>query len=248
MESLECFNEECVNLLHKNKLLMPLIRAELTKSILTKVNIEEEKINSKLDIFYKKLNLDNEENRKSWMEKNNLTYSELCNMLLFDDRLDIYCKANFDHQIEAKFLERKSDLDIVVYSLIRVNCGSLASELYFRASEREVDFGDLATAYSEGIERKSRGIVGPISLSKSHPILVKLLRSSPPGVIQVPHPIGDSFVIVRVETLDTAQLDSTMRRNMGRELFNEWIEAQIQDLANNLLNSNKVKETIGTQL
>ena len=91
MKSLECFNAKCLNLLHKNKLLIPLIKAELTKNIITNISIEDNKLNSKLESFYKNLKLDNEEDRQSWLKENNITTSELCNILLFDDRLDIYC-------------------------------------------------------------------------------------------------------------------------------------------------------------
>ena len=248
MKSLECLNEKCINLLHKNKLLIPLIKAELTKSVLSSITIEEIKIQSKLEIFYKNLKLNNEEDRQSWMKANHLTMTDLKNLLIFDDRLDIYCQNNFDHKVESRFLERKNDLDIVVYSLIRVSDSDLASELYFRAVEREVDFGDLAAAYSTGIERKSRGIVGPISLSKSNPRLATILKSSNPGEIQLPVIIGDSYVIIRLETFDNAQLDSNMRKNMGRELFNEWIDSQINELKNNLLNANTEKESIGASL
>ncbi len=248
MKSLECFNAKCLNLLHKNKLLIPLIKAELTKSIVENISIDEKKINSTLENFYKSQKLENEEDKQSWLKNNNLTDPELCNILLFDDRLDVYCKTNFDHQVEARFLERKNDLDTVVYSLIRVSDSNLASELYFRAYEREVDFGDLASMYSEGIEKKSRGIIGPISMSKAHPMLVSILKSSKPGEIQLPQQIGESFVIVRLETLDKAQLDLTMRKLVGRELFNEWIDTQSKELKNNLLNSNMPKESIGTSL
>lgn len=248
MKSLEIFNLECTRLLHENNLLIPLIKSELINTTINNVQIEEPKVKSKLEIFYKKQKLNNEEDKKLWMQENNFTEQKLINKLTYEERLDIYCKTNYDHQIEARFLTRKKDLDIVIYSLIRVRDANLASELYFRASEREADFGDLATTYSVGIERKSRGIVGPTPLSKPHPRLAEVLKASKPGEIQLPFQIGKGHAIVRLETLDNAQLDPTMRRHMGRELFNEWIDTQIDDLKNNLLGLDIKKEIVGVPL
>ena len=134
MKSLEIFNSECIRHLHENNLLVPLIKSELTNNTINNIQIEEPEVKAKLENFYQNQKLNNEEDKKLWMQKNNFTEHKLINKLTYEERLDIYCKTNYDHQIEARFLTRKSDLDIVVYSLIRVKDPNLASELYFRAS------------------------------------------------------------------------------------------------------------------
>ena len=58
---------------------------------------------------------------------------------------------------------------IVIYSLIRVKDFFKARELYLRIIGNEAEFGDLAAEFSEGIEKKTRGVVGPMPLGRSHP-------------------------------------------------------------------------------
>ena len=41
MKSLECLTKECVELLHNNNLLLPLIKSELVRNILAPISIEK---------------------------------------------------------------------------------------------------------------------------------------------------------------------------------------------------------------
>ena len=85
-------------------------------------------------------------------------------------------------------LERKNELDQVVYSLLRLENSFLARELYLQIEAGESNFADLAKRYAEGPERNTNGIVGPVSLTQAHPILVEKLRVAQPGVLLEPFP------------------------------------------------------------
>jgi parvulin-like peptidyl-prolyl isomerase len=236
MESLDLLTNECIGLLHKNKLLKPLIRSELTKSTLKEVEIDE-KLKEQLIInFNKKLGINNKNEFEAWLEVNETNQSEFEDLALADTRLKKYCEQEFNHCVEAHFLERKNQLDIVVYSLLRLKDFYKARELYLRISEQEADFGDLATLFSEGIENATRGIIGPVPLEQAHPALVDKLRNSNPGEIQPPIPIDGSYVIIRLESLDTALLDNFMRSKMLLELFNKFVDSKTNEYNQNLLN------------
>ncbi len=72
------------------------------------------------------------------------------------------CESNFAAKAEARFLERKNELDQVVYSLLRLENSFLARELYLQIESGESNFADLAKRYAEGPERNTNGIVGPV--------------------------------------------------------------------------------------
>tara|TARA_Y100000766_G_C18828394_1_gene566714 strand:- start:182 stop:934 length:753 start_codon:yes stop_codon:yes gene_type:complete len=244
MESLELLNNECINLLHKNKLLKPLIRSEITKSILKKVIIEEDLKEQIINDFKKKVGILNNNELEKWLRANELNQSDLEDLALKESRLNKYCEKEFSHNVESHFLERKNQLDIVVYSLLRLKDFYKARELYLRISEQEADFGDLATLFSEGIEKATRGIVGPVPLEQAHPALVDKLRNSNPGEVQPPIPIDGSYVIIRLESLDTALLDNFMRTKMLLELFNKFVDNKTNEYNKNLLNQDKKNKNI----
>ncbi|MEX1324621.1 MAG: peptidylprolyl isomerase [Synechococcaceae cyanobacterium] len=142
-------------------------------------------------------------------------------------RIAAHSAEHFLAKAEARFLDRKNQLDQVVYSLIRVKDGSLARELYLRIEEGEATFAELAQTYSEGPEKQSGGIVGPAPLSQAHPQLVQRLKSASAGELLAPFAVETFWLVVRVERHQPASLDEPMRQRMAQELFDEWIQEEV---------------------
>tara|TARA_B100000700_G_scaffold181361_1_gene200070 strand:+ start:12633 stop:13373 length:741 start_codon:yes stop_codon:yes gene_type:complete len=235
MKQLELLSSDCISLLQKNSLLKPLIKAEYVKSLLSSITVEDKVREKMVTEFFNKMGLLNKSIYNKWLEKNNLNESDVENLALNNFRLKEYCNSHFSRQVEARFIERKNQLDIAVYSLIRVKDFYTARELYLRITEENADFGELAAAYSEGIEKRTRGIIGPGPLDKAHPKLVEQIISSKAGETLPPIGIAGSFVVVRVESYDPAKLDDFMRQKMGEELFEIFVETQVNEIHQELL-------------
>ncbi len=239
MESLDLLTNECINLLHRNKLLKPLIRSELTKSILSKVHIDDE-INKKVITEFKaKAGITEAIDFEKWLVKNEISNSEFEEIALTDTRLKIYCEKEYTHNVEAHFLERKNQLELIVYSLFRIKNFYKSREMFLRIHDKEADFGDLAALYSEGPEKSSRGIIGPVPLEQAHPLLIDKLRTSKVGEVQTPVPIDGSYIIIRVEAREPAILEGLIRQEMLFELFNKWMDGQVNEY--NMVLINKFK-------
>ena len=240
MDSFDCLNKKSVELLHRNNLLIPLIKSELQKKEIANVQISKElKINA-LQAFLKKLKIPNQASFEEWKKKNNLSELEIENLALNEIKLKSYCKKNFSNKAESRFLERKSQLDIIVYSLIRIRDSDKAREIYLRIEDKEAEFGELASEFSEGMEKKTCGIIGPAPLGAAHPRLIEFLKNKPIGEVQPPIKIEDSYVIVRVESMDPAQLDDFMREKMTQELFNNWLDKKAIELCQKLLQKSRI--------
>ena len=134
-----------------------------------------------------------------------------------------WMRDQFASKAEARFLERKNELDQVVYSLLRLKNSFLARELYLQIESEESNFSDLAKRYAEGPERNTNGIVGPVSLTQAHPVLVEKLRVAQPGVLLEPFPIADWWLVVRLERYSPATFTDEVSDQMCREMFNAWI-------------------------
>ena len=238
MKSIDLFPKECITVLQENQLMKPLIKGELIKELLSKIVLSKEEEENALQFFIKKLGLTDSKALEKWLATNKLTESDIKELANREFRLKKYCITNFSHKAESRFIERKEELDIVVYSLIRVKDIFKAKEFYLRIVEGESDFGDLATLYSEGLENRTRGIIGPIPLKQAHPRLVALLTNSKPGVTQPPIEIQGSHLVVRVESYDSAQFDSFMKEKMVKELFDKWIETEVDNILDNFLLKN----------
>ena len=224
MEVLNILNPDTINLLNRNNLLIPLIKSELVKEALTNVQLsEEEEEKIKLAIISKN-KLKNEGEFIKWIEEKGKSIKDYLNEISEPLRLNNYCLKEFSHIVERKFLERKDDLELITYSLIRVKDSNLASELFLRIKEGEAIFGELASSFSLGPEKDTKGIIGPISLTKSHPALTEVLKSSKVGVVVKPFLLQDFWLIVRLESLTKSTLDKEMELKMSQELFNDSLQ------------------------
>ena len=59
-------------------------------------------------------------------------------------------------------------------------------------------------------------------------ILIKIvIRESTPGSLQEPFQIGNSWLILRLEEKRLAKLDSSMKKRMAFELFQLYMEEEI---------------------
>ncbi len=236
MDSLGTLSNEAIKLLNSNELLGLLIKREFIKHTLKNVHIEKEEEEKLINKFLEGYGVKDPENIEKWMNDNNLNSEDLSNLALSDVRLKKYCEENFTHQINARFLERKSQLDKAVYTLIRVDDKLQAEEIYLQALEKEADIGDLATKYSLGLEKNRRGILGPQALNKVHPLLAEALRNGEVGVVQPPFEIEKSYIVCRVECFEPAQLDEVMHEKMAIEIFDQWVDTNTKEIAKELIN------------
>lgn len=143
-------------------------------------------------------------------------------------RLEKFKLATWGNTLESYFLKRKQDYDCVTYSLLRTKDQALATELYFRIAEGEQSFAEIARDYSQGVEAQSGGLIGPVPLSKPHPVLRKLLSISQAGQLWQPQWVENWLIIVRLEQMRPAVFDEAMRQRLLNERFEIWLAEQIQ--------------------
>jgi parvulin-like peptidyl-prolyl isomerase len=107
----------------------------------------------------------------------------------------------------------------------------IAQEIYFRVNEGEQNFALLAREYSQGPEAQTGGLVGPAELGTLHPTLARVLSVSKPEQLWAPMQLGSWWVLIRLEKFIPAQLDETMRQRLLDELFQNWLQEQLENLS-----------------
>jgi parvulin-like peptidyl-prolyl isomerase len=147
-------------------------------------------------------------------------------------KIEKFKAATWLHQLESYFLQRKQQLDRVIYSLIRVKDLGLAQELFFRIQEDERSFQEMAREHSLGPESQTGGLIGPVELSVPHPALAQKLCTAKPGQLLPPSRLHDWIIIVRLEKFIPAELDLPMRQRLLNELFERWLQATLSESGN----------------
>lgn len=212
--------------LHRHNLLAPLLRAELVARTVADEPVSSQERTEALTSWLGQQNLKDEEALTAHLQQQGLSRDDWEWQVLLPLRIRRYSGRKFGLKAEARFLARKNQLDQVVYCLLRLKDGALARELYLRISGGETSFADLAARYSEGSERLTNGVVGPVPLTQAHPALAEKLRTSRPGETVGPFLLGEWWIVVRVERRLPASFDAAMAEQMALEQFNEWLTTE----------------------
>lgn len=163
-----------------------------------------------------------------WLEHQHLRRRDLRVLATQEERLRRFQRYRWNDEVEQQFLRRKAELDQVVYSLLRVSEQSLAEELHHRLLAGEDDFAVLAGRHSEGKERLSRGVVGPLPIAAAHPEIAGRLRVGRPGQLWPPFRVANVWVLIRLEEQLPARLNSETRSRMMGELLEAWLKERIK--------------------
>jgi len=214
------------DLLRRYNLLQPLVEQMITNEAIAGAPVPQDALEkAKLELLDQR----GFETMEQWSEMLadlDRSHEEVIDRLERVIRRQEFMRERFGPKAEARFLERKSELDQVVYSLLRLGNSFLARELYLQIESGESNFADLAKRYAEGPERNTNGIVGPVSLTQAHPVLVDKLRVSQPGVLLEPFRIADWWLVVRLERYSPATFTEEVSDRMCREMFDAWIAEQ----------------------
>ena len=128
-------------------------------------------------------------------------------------------------------MQRKSQIDRVVYLLLRVKDVHLSQELFYRIQAGEADFTELVKQYSGVEESEINGLIGLQEISSPHPTLAQVLLSERAGEVSAPVQIADWFILVRLEKYLPAQLDKAIRGRLNDELYELWLQREVNKLA-----------------
>ena len=213
-------------LLKRFNLLTPLVEQMVTREIVAAVKVSEEQIEeARLGLLHQR-GYDGIDQWAELLDDLGRSEDDVLDRLCFGIRRRSFMRERFAPKAEARFLQRKNELDQVVYSLLRLENSFLARELYLQIESGESNFADLAKRFAEGPERNTNGIVGPVSLTQAHPTLVEKLRVTQPGVLLEPFRISDWWLVVRLERYSPATFTDEVSDQMCQELFDAWIDKE----------------------
>ena len=234
LPNLEVLNKDFINLLERNKLLNVLVKKELLSKILIDVIIDKKLLDSIKESLLKRENLKNEIEFEEWLNKTGSNIKNFEQQTITTLKLNKYCLDNFSRKTESYFLRKQDELDYATYSLIRVDDFCLANELLMRINDGEVSFEEIASEYSTGPEKTTKGLIGPLPVAQGHPTIRNLIRMSQIGEPTEPIKVGNSYIIFQLESLKKSILDDQMKLELSKQLFDKWLDEQVHLLVDSL--------------
>ena len=136
-----------------------------------------------------------------------------------------WCHINYGPLVEKVFQDRQELMAQVLYRMIRVADLPHAQEIHLQLAEDNMDFMELARLHSEGEERLSHGLVGPVALEDVHASIQDVLLAIPPGSIHGPIEVHPWYIILKSESKIPAVLDERTRALLLDTMLDEDLEA-----------------------
>lgn len=226
-KALPALNSAALTHLSRHGLLKPLVEREVIAEEVSSIPMSDEESRALIGQFCKRHQIEVPGALEHWLSEQALSMEDLAWQLSLPSRIERYARQQFGAKAESRFLQRKTQLDQVVYSLLRVKDGGLARELFLRIQSGEATFADLAARYAEGPEQSTHGIVGPVPLTQAHPVLAEKLRTNAVGTLLQPFAIEQWWLVVRPERLQSACFDEAMALQMSKELFDQWVGEEV---------------------
>ncbi len=222
-------SQEIIPLLSRYQMLPRLISERLIDQAIAAIECTDEEKSLACQKFYHQYHLTTEAERQAWAARHCLTQEDIENLATRQLKIEKYKQATWQDQLKSYFIDRKKQLDKVVYSVIRTKDPGIAQEIHFRLEEKEQSFAELAQQYSQGSESETDGLLGPVELGTLPLPLAQLLRRSQCGQISRPTLLGEWIVIVRLEKFISAELNPMIRQRLLNEKFRTWLQKELQE-------------------
>jgi parvulin-like peptidyl-prolyl isomerase len=136
-------------------------------------------------------------------------------------------QAGWGHKVSSYFETVRDRLDRVSYSILLVEDGAVAQELFFRVQSAEHTFAELAVTYSQHETAQRGGLIGPMLLAEVNPAIASILKQLQPGELSTLFQLDRFYGFMRLNDLIKPELDENMHQSLLDELFENWIQIQL---------------------
>jgi parvulin-like peptidyl-prolyl isomerase len=219
---------ELIPLLTNYQMLSRVVAEYIIDEAIKPIKCTPEEITTACQQFALANQLTTETERLTWLNRHQLNLEQFIAIATRNLKIAKFKQAFWGDQVKHYFFKNKQQFDRVIYSIIRVQDLDLAQEIYFRIQAKEQSFAELARQYSQGAEALLGGLVGVVELKTLPQPLKEALSTNQTEGNTLPLRMGKWMTIVRLEKYIHAQLDEQTQQRILNELFNNWLQQQLQ--------------------
>lgn len=218
------------DLLQQLQVLPRLAQELIIEQLLAEVVFQEEEQSSIIEQLWKGVSLPAPkrlDDQGQWLAELPENLQQPLQQRLRQLRLQKLFELRYSGRLEPYFLERRADLEQVVYGVIRLDSQGIAEEFYLRLLEGEAEFGLLAKEFSLGEERYTRGLVGPMPITQPHPTIRQALARLSIGELHEPIRLDRWVLLIQLEHRIPAKLDEPTRQKLLQEIFEQELQESV---------------------
>ncbi len=195
------------------------------------IKVETEELQKAADAMRLFQKLHSAQETFAWLEKHCMSvedFEEAAYINLISEKLVFNLLKD---KVEPYFYENQLDYAGVVMYEVVLDDEDLAMELFYAIQEGETSFYDVAHQYIEDKElRRQGGYRGVLSRKDLKPEISAAVFATQPLQMIKPIMTSKGVHLIFVEEIIPAELDHKLRLQISSELFNEWLDKQIESV------------------
>jgi hypothetical protein len=221
--------QEILMPLAKLGLLGSFVEREIIEAITASIPLSHEEVVYGKQEWSSRNNLANMDELRRFCHTHGLTLEDATRLATTRLKVERFYLEHFSHKSAERFLKRKDDLGLIIYTEINVADEGVAKEIYLQLMEGETGMDGL-TMWLASMQMPTGfcGQIGPVLLANIDPRLQAAFRSSQPGQVCEPIPTGTGWAVVRLEQRIAARLDANIQKMMALELFQIWLNKMVE--------------------
>jgi parvulin-like peptidyl-prolyl isomerase len=165
----------------------------------------------------------------TWLEKHHLSvkeFEELVHNHVLSRKLANHL---FSKQVEKFFYQHQLDYVAAVTYEVILSDKDLALELFYALEEGEISFQQIARLYIPDPElRRTYGYQGVRHRKDFRPEIAAAVFASSPLKVLKPITTPKGVYLIWLEEIIQPQLDESLRQKIITELFDAWLQQQVQ--------------------
>lgn len=143
-------------------------------------------------------------------------------------------EALFVDDVERVFAQSRLDFDQIDLYRLRVPYQTLSQELFYQIEENEISFYEAAHLYDIDEQRRLRcGYEGRLHRWEFEPEVAAAVFGEPVGQLLGPFAVGQGYDLLMTANLLPGELTDETRRTILDQLFNEWLDSELNYLIHN---------------
>lgn len=227
-KNFDYLKDETLQKLAKYGMLSLFIKNQILDREMKKISLSEIEITEAKNLYKKSHKLESDEDFEHHKQIRFYTDESIRYNIELPFKQYKFCKEMFGESLYTNYLKYKSFFDIVTYSIIRVDSESKSKEIYLQLKDDKRVFSELVNKYSQGPERKTQGIIGPVRLNQGHPLLQKQIIQNKDLCFSQPFKIDSKWIIIKVENFIESKLDDFVEKEIYKIELENFLKEEIK--------------------
>lgn len=142
--------------------------------------------------------------------------------------LNLWCLEQWGARLKELYLERKDQLDLVSFRLMRIENQAVALEIYHRLKGKEMSFDQLSNMFGVVADRNKDCFRKNKRMGSLPVDLQKKIRTMSQGDLSKPLQTSQGFLLIQLEQFEDVKFTEPLKDKILLDQFSSWAKSIVK--------------------